>query len=112
MERNESDCFRQGFAFNHSVANPEGISSAVPHEMKTRILLIGRNGQVGTELALLLPRLGELIALSRQELDLTKPTDIRRTIQEVRPQWIFSAAAYTAVDQAESDESTARAVNE
>ena len=80
--------------------------------MKPRILLIGRNGQVGTELALLLPRLGELIALNRQELDLTKPIDIRRTIQEVRPQWIFSAAAYTAVDQAESDESTARAVNE
>jgi dTDP-4-dehydrorhamnose reductase len=80
--------------------------------MKPRILLIGRNGQVGTELASLLPRLGELIALSRQELDLTKPADIRRTIQEVRPQWIFSAAAYTAVDQAESDESTARAVNE
>ena len=80
--------------------------------MMPRILLIGRNGQVGTELALLLPRLGELIALNRQELDLTKPTDIRRTIQEVRPQWIFSAAAYTAVDQAESDESTARAVNE
>jgi len=80
--------------------------------MKTKILLIGRNGQVGTELASLLPRLGELIALSRQELDLTKSADIRRTIQEVRPQWIFSAAAYTAVDQAESDESTARAVNE
>jgi len=80
--------------------------------MKPRILLIGRNGQVGTELALLLPRLGELVALNRQELDLTKPADIRRTIQEVHPQWIFSAAAYTAVDQAESDESTARAVNE
>jgi dTDP-4-dehydrorhamnose reductase len=80
--------------------------------MKPRILLIGRNGQVGTELAFLLPRLGELIALNRQELDLTKPIDIRRTIQEVRPEWIFSAAAYTAVDQAESDESTARAVNE
>jgi dTDP-4-dehydrorhamnose reductase len=80
--------------------------------MKPKILLIGRNGQIGTELALLLPRLGELIALNRQELDLTKSTDIRRTIREVRPQWIFSAAAYTAVDQAESDESTARAVNE
>jgi len=80
--------------------------------MKPRILLIGRNGQVGTELAILLPRFGELVALNRQELDLTKPADIRRTIQEVRPQWILSAAAYTAVDQAESDESTARAVNQ
>jgi dTDP-4-dehydrorhamnose reductase len=80
--------------------------------MKPKILLIGRNGQVGTELSSLLPRLGELTALNRQELDLTKPDDIRRTIREVRPQWIINAAAYTAVDQAEQDEATARAVNE
>jgi dTDP-4-dehydrorhamnose reductase len=80
--------------------------------MKPRILLIGSNGQVGTELASLLPSLGELVALNRQELDLTKPTDIRRTIQEVRPQWIVNAAAYTSVDQAETDAFTAQAVNE
>jgi dTDP-4-dehydrorhamnose reductase len=80
--------------------------------MKPRILLIGRNGQVGTELASRLPRLGELVALSRQELDVTRPDDIRRSIREVRPQWIINAAAYTAVDQAERDEATARAVNE
>jgi dTDP-4-dehydrorhamnose reductase len=80
--------------------------------MKPKILLIGRNGQVGTELSSLLPRLGGLAALNRQELDLTKPDDIRRTIREVRPQWIINAAAYTAVDQAERDEATARAVNE
>ena len=52
------------------------------------------------------------LALSRQELDLTRPDDIRRSIREVRPQWIINAAAYTAVDQAERDEATARAVNE
>ena len=80
--------------------------------MKPRILLIGRNGQVGTDLASLLRRLGELASPSRQELDLTKPDDIRRSIREVRPQWIINAAAYTAVDQAERDEATARAVNE
>lgn len=80
--------------------------------MKPRILLIGRNGQVGTDLASVLPRLGELAALNHQELDLTRPDDIRRTIQKIRPQWIINAAAYTAVDQAESDEATARAVNE
>jgi dTDP-4-dehydrorhamnose reductase len=80
--------------------------------MKPKILLIGRNGQVGTELSSLLPRLGELAALNRQELDLTKPDDIRRQIREVRPQWIINAAAYTAVDQADQDEATARAVNE
>jgi dTDP-4-dehydrorhamnose reductase len=80
--------------------------------MKPRILLIGRNGQVGTDLALLLPQLGELVALNRQELDLTKSNDIRRMIQKLKPQWIVNAAAYTAVDHAETDEFTARAVNE
>lgn len=80
--------------------------------MKPKILLIGRNGQVGTDLASHLPRLGELVALDRQELDLTKPNDIRRTIQEVRPQWIVNAAAYTAVEQAENDGDIAQTVNE
>lgn len=80
--------------------------------MKPRILLIGKNGQIGTDLSSLLPRSGELVALNRQELDLTKSDDIRRTVQKIRPQWIINAAAYTAVDQAEQDEATARAVNE
>ena len=80
--------------------------------MKPKILVIGRNGQVGTQLVSLLPNVGELLALNRQQLDLTKPNDIRQTIQEVRPQWIVNAAAYTAVDQAEKDEATARAINE
>jgi dTDP-4-dehydrorhamnose reductase len=80
--------------------------------MKPRILLIGRNGQVGTDLASRLPRLGELVALNRQELDLTRPNDIRRMIQKIGPQWIVNAAAYTAVEQAEGDEDTAQTVNE
>ena len=80
--------------------------------MKPRILLIGRNGQVGADLASQLPGLGELVALDRQELDLTKSHEIRRMIQKLEPQWIVNAAAYTAVDQAESDEDTAQTVNE
>jgi dTDP-4-dehydrorhamnose reductase len=60
----------------------------------------------------LLPQLGEVVALGRDQLDLSNPSDIRRTIQGVRPQLIINAAAYTAVDQAETDETTARAVNE
>jgi dTDP-4-dehydrorhamnose reductase len=79
--------------------------------MKPRILVTGKNGQVGADLTSLLPRLGEVVALNRQQLDLTKINDIRRTIQEVRPQLIVNAAAYTAVDQAENDEATARAIN-
>jgi dTDP-4-dehydrorhamnose reductase len=80
--------------------------------MKPRILLIGKNGHVGTQLASLLPGISELVAFNRQQLDLTRPSDIRRTVQEVRPQWIVNAAAYTAVDQAEKDEATACAVNQ
>ena len=79
--------------------------------MNPRILLIGKNGQVGSELALMLPRLGELVALDRQQLDLSKPDDIRRAIREAGPQFIVNAAAYTAVDQAEKDEVAARLIN-
>jgi dTDP-4-dehydrorhamnose reductase len=79
--------------------------------MPPTILLIGKTGQVGTELLPLLPSLGNLVVLSRQEADLTKPDDLRRTIRDLAPQVIVNAAAYTAVDRAESEESTARAVN-
>jgi len=79
--------------------------------MTSRILLTGKNGQVGAELALLLPALGEVIALDRQDLDLSRPDDVRRTIQEICPALIINAAAYTAVDQAEKEEAVARAIN-
>jgi dTDP-4-dehydrorhamnose reductase len=79
--------------------------------MKPVILLTGKNGQVGGELLRRLPQLGEVFALGRDQLDLSKPGEIRRTIREVQPQLIVNAAAYTAVDQAETDESTARAIN-
>jgi dTDP-4-dehydrorhamnose reductase len=79
--------------------------------MNPRILLTGKNGQVGSELQRMLPRMGDVLAFDRQQLDLSKPADLRRTIKETKPHLIVNAAAYTAVDQAESDESTARAVN-
>jgi dTDP-4-dehydrorhamnose reductase len=79
--------------------------------MTPRILLIGKNGQVGSELAQLLPRLGEVTALGRQELDLSHVHDIRQAIQGVRPSLIVNAAAYTAVDRAEKEEALARAIN-
>lgn len=79
--------------------------------MKPRILLTGKNGQVGGELERMLPAVGEVFAPDRQHLDLSKPGDIRRVIYEVRPDLIVNPAAYTAVDQAESDEAAARAIN-
>lgn len=79
--------------------------------MKPKILLTGRNGQVGHELEKLLPSIGDLFSFDRGKLDLAKPTDLRRTIGEIRPQLIVNAAAYTAVDRAESEEGAARAIN-
>ncbi len=79
--------------------------------MKPAILLIGTNGQVGRELNNTLPRIGEVTALDRQRLDLTQPEEIRRAIRAFHPAFIVNAAAYTAVDKAESEETVARAIN-
>jgi dTDP-4-dehydrorhamnose reductase len=79
--------------------------------MKPAILLIGPSGQVGRELNTMLPRIGEVTALDRQRLDLTQPEEIRRAIRNFHPVFIINAAAYTAVDKAESEEIIARAIN-
>jgi dTDP-4-dehydrorhamnose reductase len=79
--------------------------------MTYRILLAGKQGQVGAELNTILPRLGELSAFDRETLDLTKPAQIREVIRRTRPQVIVNAAAYTAVDAAEKEAGLARAIN-
>jgi len=76
-----------------------------------RILVLGRNGQVGGALTQSLQSLGELIALDRTQLDLANPEAIRTALRELQPQVIINAAAYTAVDAAESDQATAFQVN-
>jgi len=79
--------------------------------MKPRILLAGKTGQLGSELGRLLPTLGEVIAPERKELDLCEPEQIRQAMRSVKPQLVINAAAYTAVDRAETDQATALAVN-
>jgi dTDP-4-dehydrorhamnose reductase len=79
--------------------------------MNRKILLTGKNGQLGDDLQHVLSRLGDVIATDRQQLDLSLPGDIRSKIREVQPALIVNAAAYTAVDQAEKDEGAARAIN-
>ena len=76
-----------------------------------RILLTGRNGQVGYELRRSLAPLGELIALERQQLDLANPDSIRSCIQTIKPDLIVNAAAHTAVDKAEEERDLAMAIN-
>jgi dTDP-4-dehydrorhamnose reductase len=79
--------------------------------MKRPILLIGRTGQIGSELLHLLPRIGEVVAPDRHELDLLDVNNIRRAVREIRPELIVNAAAYTAVDAAETQEADAYAIN-
>src|SRR2546425_10413250 len=85
--------------------------AGTPGEMKPVILLTGRNGQIGAELLRCLPRMGKVVALDCEHLDLSKPDDISRAIREIRPQIIVNAAAYTAGAQEETDETMAHAVN-
>ena len=79
--------------------------------MRPAILLIGANGQVGRELQKALPAIGEVTALDRNQLDLTHTEEIRGAIRAFHPNLIVNAAAYTAVDKAETDEAAARAIN-
>jgi len=79
--------------------------------MKPKILLTGKNGQVGAELERVLAASSELLAMGRQELDLSRPECVRTAIRDIRPHLIINAAAYTAVDQAEGNQATAHAVN-
>jgi dTDP-4-dehydrorhamnose reductase len=79
--------------------------------MKPKILLTGKTGQLGSELNRLLPKLGEVIAPERNELDLREPEKIGEFMRNAKPQLVVNTAAYTAVDAAETDEANASAVN-
>lgn len=76
-----------------------------------RILLVGANGQVGRELQQTLPPVGDVIQITRSTLDLTDTQQIRAVLHEAKPDWIVNAAAYTAVDKAESEADLAIAIN-
>lgn len=82
-----------------------------------KILLLGKNGQVGWELQRALQPLGEVIALDRSislegfSGDLANFDQIKQAIENVQPNIIVNAAAYTAVDKAESDQENADLIN-
>lgn len=76
-----------------------------------RILLLGRHGQVGTELAEALKPLGHVTALGREQADFSQPASLGDIVLAHRPDIIVNAAAYTAVDRAESEPALAQAVN-
>lgn len=76
-----------------------------------RVLITGRDGQVGAELVRSMSALGPVTAVNRAEMDLTSDEAIRHAVQRVRPHLIVNAAAYTAVDKAESEPDLARRIN-
>ena len=79
-----------------------------------KILLLGKNGQVGWELQRSLAPLGELVALDRHSQpcgDLSQPQRLAETVRTLRPDVIVNAAAHTAVDKAESEVDLARMLN-
>jgi len=76
-----------------------------------RILITGANGQVGWELQRSLAPLGKVSALDHSGMDLSNADSIRNAVREAKPSIIVNAAAYTAVDKAESEPDLAMQVN-
>ncbi len=76
-----------------------------------KVLLTGREGQLGTALQASLPEGVILIATGRSELDLADHAACRQAVRDHRPDWVLNAGAYTAVDRAESEADQAMAIN-
>lgn len=76
-----------------------------------KILLFGKNGQVGWELNRSLQSLGEIVALGREDADFSNPESLRLIVREIKPDVIVNAVAYTAVDNAEKEEDLAMVIN-
>lgn len=76
-----------------------------------KILLLGKDGQVGWELQRALAPLGILTSLNRSECDLADPAQVQAALEQHEPEVIVNAAAYTAVDNAETEPALAKRIN-
>lgn len=76
-----------------------------------KILLLGKDGQVGWALQRALAPLGELISMGRSQADLSQPNNLVSVLDATRADVVVNAAAYTAVDRAETEPELAKAVN-
>ena len=75
----------------------------------TKLVVIGKSGQLAWEIARLNP---EAICLGRDDIDITSAEDIAAKLDALKPDAVINASAYTAVDKAESDEANAYLINE
>ena len=76
-----------------------------------KIVLFGKNGQLGWEFQRSLPLLGEVVSLDREELDLCDLQAVRNILNELKPELIINASAYTDVDRAEKEPEPAMKIN-
>ena len=76
-----------------------------------KIVLFGKNGQVGWELQRILPSLGQVVALDYDDLDLIDQKALQTRLHDLKPDLIVNASAYTAVDKAETERDLAMKVN-
>jgi dTDP-4-dehydrorhamnose reductase len=76
-----------------------------------QILLLGKNGQVGWELQRTLAPLGRIVAVGSREVNFTDPDSLTRLVLDIKPAIIINAAAYTAVNRAESEPELAHKIN-
>ncbi len=79
--------------------------------MPGRVLIVGSAGQLGRELQRTFADFAEIVAVDRESVDIAVPEQVRALVQQVKPSVILNAAAYTAVDRAESERDVALAIN-
>ena len=77
----------------------------------SKILIIGKNGQVGWELCRTVAPIGELVCIDFPDIDLTNESMLRQIVQKIAPNVIVNAAAYTAVDKAETETELSMKIN-
>lgn len=77
----------------------------------TRILILGKNGQIGAALVAAFAGKNDVVALGRKELDLAEPAAIKDVLDRLKPMIVINAAAFTAVDFAENNAPAAMAIN-